>query len=113
MNDYIDMLIDRVKYMLEENRGTMTPEDALEEIIRQDDANGSRTFDRAEAREFYEKALDEDWKEARNFGAWVDDAGLSAEAMMYYIGGDYERLDILAEIYTAETCKNKIIAKAK
>lgn len=112
MNDYIDMLADRVDTMLRENVN-MHPEEALEEIIFQDNMNGSIEFDIDKDKEFYEKALSDNWMERHDFGAWIDDTGLSAEVVMYYMGNDYGKLNVLAETYVAETYKKEILKNVK
>lgn len=109
MSKYFDMLVDRLAVELEECDEDGDPEAVLDGIVEDDNINGSRTFNREEAKEFFLDYMKNDGDEFRD---WVEGLDLYETVAKAYMDDDYEKLDVLAEIYTAECESDRIITAA-
>lgn len=110
MNKYFDMLVDRLAVALEEcGEDECEPEAVLGGIVEDDNINGSRTFNREEAKKFFLDYMKNDGDEFRD---WIEGLDLYETIAKAYMDDDYEKLDVLAELYTAEYESDRIIDAA-
>lgn len=113
-NIYIEELADVLAMMIEDELAcTSQPDEELllEQIVEDDNINGSRMYNREKAGEaLVEYAKTDDFNE---FMEWIIDSQLSETFTQYLAKSDYEKLDVLAEIYNAEYHKDEIISLAR
>ena len=113
-NIYIEELADVLAMCIEDELACTSQPDEdllLEQIVKDDNINGSRLYNREEAGEaLVEYAKTDDFNE---FMEWIFDCGLSDTFVQYLAKSDYEKLDLLAEIYNAEYHKDEIISLAR
>lgn len=113
-NMYIEELADVLAMTIEDELAcTSQPDEELllERIVEDDNINGSRVYNRENAGEaLVEYAKTDDFND---FMRWITDCELSETFTCYLAKGDYEKLDVLAEIYNADYHKDEIIKLAR
>lgn len=113
-NIYIEELADTLAMVIEDEMACTSQPDEdllLEQIIEDDNINGSRMYNREKAGEaLVEYAKTDDFNE---FMQWITDCELSETFTWYLAKGDYEKLDVLAEMYNADYHKDEIISLAR
>ena len=113
-NMYIEELADRLAMMIEDEmeRTSQPDEDLLlEQIVEDDNINGSRVYNRVKAGEALAKYAKTD--DFNDFMQWVYDLGMSNTFIQYLAKSDYERIDVLAEMYNADYHKDEVIKLAR
>ena len=113
-NMYIEELADVLAMVIEDElaRNSQPDEDLLlEQIVEDDNINGSRLYNRVEAGEALAKYAKTD--DFNDFMQWITDCELSETFTLYLAKSDYEKLDVLAEMYNADYHKDEIISLAR